>query len=92
MGKPSSVSQSANYRDIGDFWDAHDATEHGADEAVEMDVRLASQRHYFAVDHDLCSRIRALATERGVGEEILLNLLLKEQLDQCEQVTERRLG
>lgn len=85
MGNQSSVSQGASYRDIGEFWDAHDATEHGADDAVEIDVQLASQRHYFAVDRDLCSRIRTLATERGVSEETLLNLFLKERLDQCDQ-------
>lgn len=90
MGNRSSVSQSASYRDIGEFWDAHDATEHGADDAVEIDVELASQRHYFPVDLDLCARIRALATERGVSDETLLNLFLKEQLDQCEQVQGRR--
>lgn len=92
MGNQSSVSQGASYRDIGEFWDAHDATEHGADDAVEIDVELASQRHYFAIDRDLCSRIRVLATERGVSEETLLNLFLKERLDQCEQAQGRRLG
>jgi hypothetical protein len=38
MGNRSFVSQSASYRDIGEFWDAHDATEFGADDAVEIDV------------------------------------------------------
>lgn len=85
MGNQSSVSQCASYQDIGAFWDAHDASEHGADNAVEMDVAIASQRHYFAVDLDLYSRIRVLASERGVSEETLLNIFLKERLEQCEQ-------
>lgn len=88
----SSVSRSASYQEIGEFWDEHDATEHGTDEAVEMDVELVSQRHYFAVDRNLCSRIRILATERGVSEETLLNLFLKERLDQCDQAGGRRSG
>ncbi|MBN2887277.1 MAG: hypothetical protein JXM75_11290 [Chromatiaceae bacterium] len=92
MAKQSSISQSTSYRDIGEFWDAHDATEQGVDEAVAFDVELTSQRHYFAVDRDLCSRIRVLAVERGVSEETLLNLFLKERLDQCEQAQRRRLG
>jgi hypothetical protein len=90
MGKRSSVSQGESYREIGEYWDEHDATEQGADDAAEMDVRLASQRHYFAVDRDLCLRIRELATGRGVSEETLLNLFLKERLDQCEQEQGRR--
>jgi hypothetical protein len=85
MAKRSAVSQGASYRDIGEFWDTHDATEHGSDDAVEVDVQLASQRHYFAVDRDLCSRIRALATARGVSEETLLNLFLQERLEQCDK-------
>jgi hypothetical protein len=85
MANRSSVSQGTSYREIGDFWDGHDATEHGTDEAVEIDVQFASQRHYFAVDDSLCARIRVLARQQGVSEETLLNRFLKERLDQCDQ-------
>ncbi|MEA3639752.1 MAG: CopG family antitoxin [Lamprobacter sp.] len=85
MGNRSSVSQGTSYREIGEFWDKHDATEHGADNAAELELELTSQRHYVAVDRNLCSRIRSLANQRGVSEETLLNLFLKERLDQCEQ-------
>lgn len=86
MSDKSSISSATGYREIGDFWDTHDATESGEQDAAEFDVHIASQGHYFPIDERICSKIRALADQRGISEEILLNLFLKERIDQLEKV------
>ncbi len=89
MATKSSVSAAAGYQAIGEFWDTHDATEHGADDAAEFDVRISGQRHYFPVDGHLWLKIRALAGQRGVSEAALLNLFLQERIEQLEAVQEK---
>ena len=85
MANRSSVSHATNYQEIGEFWDEHDATEFGGEDEAELELELVSQRHYFAVDRELHTRIRALANQRGISEETLLNLFLKERLEQFER-------
>ncbi len=82
MANESTVSKATCYQEIGAFWDEHDATEFGDDEEVEFELRLISQRHYYAVDAELHARLQALADRRGIRKETLVNLLLKERLDQ----------
>ena len=60
MSSKSSVSNADNYQEIGEFWDANDATECGEHESVQFDIHIRSQRHYFAVDGKLCGKIREL--------------------------------
>ena len=81
----TSVSKASTYQEIGEFWDTHDATENGNEEPVEFNVNIHAQRHYFAVDEKLCLKIRAVANQRGISEETLLNILLQEKFSQLER-------
>jgi hypothetical protein len=85
MSNRTSVSNATSYQKIGDFWDAHDASETGKQDAVLLDVHIRSQGRYFAVDEQICLKIRELADQRGVSEEALLNMFLRERIDQLEK-------
>ena len=88
MPDKTSVSNAGSYQEIGAYWDTHDASEYGQQESVELTVHIRSQRHYFPVEGQLWQKIRHLADQRGVSEETLLNLFLKERIDQLEQEQE----
>ncbi len=85
MASRSSVSNADSYQDIGDYWNEHDATENGAQEPAGFDVHLVTQRHYVAIDHELCSKIRILAERRGISDETLVNLFLKDRIEEVER-------
>ncbi|MFB1491002.1 MULTISPECIES: CopG family antitoxin [unclassified Thiocapsa] len=84
MASRSSVSNADSYQDIGDYWDQHDATESGGQEQADFDVRILSRRHYFAIDDELCAKIRILAERRGISDETLVNMFLKDRIAEVD--------
>lgn len=85
MPNKSATSDASSYQDIGAYWDRHDGTECGEQQPVEFDIHIRSQRHYFSVEDQLCQKLRRLADQRGVSDETLLNMFLKERIDQLER-------
>jgi hypothetical protein len=84
MASRSSVSNADSYQDIGDYWDQHDASESGEQEEADFDVNIVSRRHYFAIDHELYTKIRILAERRGISDETLVNLFLKDRIAEAD--------
>jgi hypothetical protein len=84
MSNKSSTSDASSYQAIGDYWDTHDATECGEEDAADFEVNIRSQGHYFPVDGQIYLKIRKFADQRGISEETLLNIFLKERIDQLE--------
>lgn len=82
MQTKTPASDSKTYQDIGEFWDEHDATEFGAQDEVEFDVDIQSQRRYFSLDNVLSMKLRNIARTRGISEETLLNLWVQEKVNQ----------
>lgn len=82
MSDESSVSKAASYKEIGAFWDSHDATEVGGQDDVEFDVVVDSQQRYLALDEGLSRQVRHLATRRGIGEASLVQQWIREKLEQ----------
>jgi hypothetical protein len=79
--KMTSISKARTLREIGDFWDNHDAAEFEAETyPVEFDVEIQSRRHYVAMDPELLERLRQEAQTRGISAESLINLWLQERL------------
>jgi len=79
--KLTSISKARTLREIGDFWDSHDATDFESETyPVEFDVDVQTRQHYVAVDPDLLERLRREAHARGVSAESLINLWLQEHL------------
>lgn len=77
----SSLSKSQSIEEMAEFWDSHDATDFDAqtyDVDIEFDVTSGS--HYIAIDPDLLSQLRRVASARGLSAESLANLWLQERL------------
>lgn len=86
MPNRTSVSKADSYRDIGAFWDSHDATETGGQDEVAVDVAIASERRYVAVERGLSERVRRVADRRGISEQDLIQQWLEEKLGQDQDV------
>ena len=79
----SSVSHAASYKEIGDFWDAHDISEFwGKTKEASFEVDIKSEATYYAVDRILSEEIQALAQKRGVTADPLIDLWVKEELQE----------
>lgn len=79
----SSISQAQSYREIGEFWDRHDVTDYWEQtEAVEFEVNLESDVRLVALEPDLASKANEVAWKKGISLETLLNLWVREKLDE----------
>jgi hypothetical protein len=76
----SSVSGETSYKKIGNYWDSHDLAEDT--EETEFEVDLKSDVFYYPVEISLSSRIHSIAEEKGVSTEALVNLWLREMVNQ----------
>jgi hypothetical protein len=80
-GSKSTVSRAESYRQIGEFWDAHDLTDFWEQtKPAEFEVDIGAELSYFPVERGLSARVRKLAQERGVSAETLVNLWLQEKV------------
>ena len=70
----------SNVEEAAEFWDTHDSAayeEYMTDVEGEIDIR---QRTYLiSLDGELYRRVRAIATEKGVPAEKLVNLWIEEK-------------
>lgn len=84
MGKSrSTVSKARSYTEIGEFWDTHELTDYWEQTApAEFEVDISSEVIYYAVDKALAAEVQALAKQRGVSPETLLNLWVQEKLQE----------
>ena len=77
----NSISSGHSYKEVGEFWDNHDLGEYwDRTKPAEFDVDIQSQSIYYAVDAGLSQEVQAIARERGISAETLLNLWLQEKL------------
>lgn len=78
----SSISKAESYREIGEFWDSHDVTDFwGQTEEVEFEVNLDSDVRMVTLEPNL-------AWEKGISLQTLLNLWVREKLDESEQLAQ----
>ncbi|MGB9181122.1 MAG: CopG family antitoxin [Pyrinomonadaceae bacterium] len=77
----SSISKAETYKEIGEFWDAHDLDEYWKrTKRVEFEVDVQSEVTYFPVETNLSAQLRSIAEQRGVSPETLLNLWVQEKV------------
>jgi len=82
----SDISKSSSYQEIGEYWDKHDLSDIWEQtEQVEFDINIQSERRYFAVEYSISEKIIKIAKRRGISTETLINLWLKEKIDQFEK-------
>ncbi len=88
--RKSAISQAQSYREIGEFWDAHDVTEYwDATEPVEFEVDIQSEVRYCALESTLAHKVSEIAWQRGVSVETLVNLWVRDRVaEELPQVTE----
>jgi hypothetical protein len=80
-GARKSISRARSYKELGEFWDNHDLADYWDRVApVDFDVELRSEVTYFPLDRTLAADVVALAGERGISAETLLNLWVQEKL------------
>ena len=66
--KKSSISKADNYREIGDYWDTHDLSDHwdkGKD--IHCNVDIKSEVTYCAIECDLSERVWEVTRRHGVS-------------------------
>ena len=76
----TSISKAKSIEEIGDFWDTHSLADHWSDtREVSFTVR-ATRRRRVTIDPQVYSQIEALAHQRGISPETLVNLWVVEHL------------
>jgi hypothetical protein len=79
----SSISKAQSYQEIGEFWDTHDVTDFwDQTKPVEFEVDLESNVRLVALEPDLATKVNEVAWKKGVSLETLLNLWVREKLDE----------
>lgn len=72
-----------SYADLGEYWSGQDLGEIWEEtEPAQFEVEIQSERRYYPVELDLSKRIAETARKKGVSSEILVNIWLKEKMDQ----------
>jgi len=79
----STVSKAKSYKEIGDFWDAHDLSDFwGQTQKVEFEVDIKSEITYYCLDKKISEQIQSIAQKRGVSADTLINLWVQEKLQE----------
>ena len=79
----TSISKKSSYREIGEFWEAHDLSEFWKQtKPAEFEVDIQTQRMYYPIDSKLSDDILKVARKRGVSPETLINLWISEKIRQ----------
>jgi len=76
-----SISKAKSYKEIGGFWDTHDLAEFwGQTKKASFEVDIESEVTYYSMDKRLAEKVQAIAQERGVSADTLINLWVQEKL------------
>ncbi|MBE0425447.1 MAG: hypothetical protein IBX72_02220 [Nitrospirae bacterium] len=79
----SSLSKARSYKEIGDFWDTHNLSDFwDKTKEAKFEVDIESELTYYALDKTLSERIQAIARERGISADTLINLWIQEKLQE----------
>lgn len=83
----SSVSEAQSYREIGEFWDAHDLGEFWPQtRPAEFEIDIQSQTVYYPVDMELSRELRRIADTQGIPAQVLLNQWVREKTTETQTV------
>ncbi len=81
----SSISQAHSETEIGEFWDTHSLADYD-DETYEVEMTFEASARCTAVniEPELLDDVRRIAHARHVSAQTLVNLWLRERVDQRE--------
>jgi len=74
--KKSSISQASRLEEMGEFWDAHDFSEHDTN-LPDVDFEIACA---VPIEPELLTALEKQAQLRGIKVETLVNLWLQQKL------------
>ena len=78
------ISKARNLDEIADFWDTHSLADYWDQTHEETFEVRAQRRRRITLDPDVYAQVEAQAHTRGVLTETLVNLWLKERLQERE--------
>ena len=79
--KIETISQAKSYREIAEFWDAHDLADYwDQTHPVDFEVDIQAEVTYYALERELSQKLAKVAQERGVSAGTLLNTWVQEKL------------
>ncbi len=87
----SSVSKARSYKEMGDYWDTHDASviwERGKDVKFEFDIK--SEVTYYPIEHQLAEKVGAFARKQGLSSDALVNLWVQQKLNEQLSPTKKK--
>ncbi|HVF85205.1 MAG TPA: CopG family antitoxin [Abditibacteriaceae bacterium] len=78
----SSISEALSYQEIGEYWDNHDLSEAWEQtQDANFEISGCAKTTYFPIESSLSDKLRAVAHQRGVLAETLVNLWLQEKIE-----------
>lgn len=79
----SSISQASSYEEMGEFWDTHSLADfEDQTYEVEMTFEPSARRNAINIEPQLLAEVREIARVRKVSTQTLVNLWLRQQVDQ----------
>jgi hypothetical protein len=82
-GKVSSISQARTLEEMADFWDTHSLADFDDQtHEVEMTFDPSARRSVIGIETELMAEIRRIAKERQVSTQTLVNVWLRQRVDQ----------
>ena len=79
----SSISKSRTMEEMADFWDTHSLADY-EDQTYEVQMSFApsARRAYIGIEPELLEELRRIARERRVSLQTLVNVWLRQRVDQ----------
>lgn len=83
--RKASISKGSSYEEIGEYWDAHDASEAwDQGSPVEFEIDIRSERRYYPIEKTLSQRLGQIAEAQGISAETLINLWVQEKVSESK--------
>ena len=85
MSEPrvSSISKARTLKEIAEFWDTHSLADYD-DQTYEVEITFdpSARRPVVTIEPELMEELRQIARERKVSTQTLINLWLRQRVDQ----------
>ena len=79
----SSISKSRTVEEMAEFWDTHSLADYENETyEVEMSFAPSARRTYIGIEPELLEELRRIARERRVSLQTLVNVWLRQRVDQ----------
>lgn len=79
----SSISKSRTIEEMAAFWDTHSLADYeDQTHEVEMSFAPSARRAYIGIEPELLEELRRIARERHVSLQTLVNVWLRQRVDQ----------